>query len=261
MITSLQNPKVKMVRDLLGDRNVRQEAHSFVIEGVRLAEEALANNWRIQFALWSEQINERGKDLIKIILNQQIPCEEISTSLMTKIADTKTPQGILIVMSQSLLNASPDLTFALVLDGMRDPGNLGTILRSAVAFGAQALILLENSVDPFSPKVLRSGMGAHFRIPILFKNVVEFRDFCKKELKNSLSIYLADIKGNKRCWKADFKKPTALVIGGEVSGASQELTTIADERILIPMPGGSESLNAGISASILLYEAMRQRQQ
>jgi TrmH family RNA methyltransferase len=260
MITSIQNPRIKLARQLLSDRKARDESKSFAVEGVRLAEEALLNQWQPQFALWSAQLNERGKHVLNQLSQLQIPVDEIQASLMDKISDTETPQGLLMVLSQKEQILDKNLNFLIALDGVRDPGNLGTILRTASAFGAQGMILLPGSADPFSSKVLRAAMGAHFRLPLLNITVEEFKSLCKTETKPAMKILLADMDGAQPCWTVDLKQSLALVIGGEATGASEQLYTIADGKVLIPMPAGSESLNAAVAASILLYEIMRQRQ-
>jgi TrmH family RNA methyltransferase len=260
MITSLQNPRIKLAHQLLSDRKTREETKSFAVEGVRLAEEALLNQWQPQFALWSNQLNERGKQVLNQLTRLQIPVEEIQPPLMDKISDTETPQGLLVVLSQKEQTLPENLNFVLALDGVRDPGNLGTILRTASAFGAQGMILLPGSADPFSSKVLRAGMGAHFRIPLFNKSIKELESLCKTKASPAMRILLADMDSAQPCWTVDMKQPLALVIGGEAAGASAQLYTIADGKVLIPMPAGNESLNAAVAASILLYEIMRQRQ-
>jgi RNA methyltransferase, TrmH family len=260
MITSLQNPRIKLARQLLSDRKAREESKSFAVEGVRLAEEALQNQWQPQFALWSHQLNERGQQVLSQLTRAEIPVEEIQPPLMDKISDTETPQGLLMVLSQKEQTLPENLNFLLALDGVRDPGNLGTILRTASAFGAQGMILLPGSADPFSSKVLRAAMGAHFRLPLFNRTVEEFESVCKTTAKPAMQILLADMEGAQPCWEVNLKQPLALVIGGEAAGASDQLYRIADGKVLIPMPAGSESLNAAVAASILLYEIMRQRQ-
>jgi TrmH family RNA methyltransferase len=260
MITSSQNPRIKLTSQLLSTRKVREDLKSFVIEGVRLAEEAVNNHWQPQFALWSAQLNERGKQILNQLDQLQIPVEEIPIPMMSKISDTKTPQGLLMVLNQKTQALADNLNFVLALDGVRDPGNLGTILRTGSAFGAQGVILLPGCADPFSSKVLRSAMGAHFRLPIFNYSVDEFEVVCKTRTRSAMKILLADMDGAQPCWTVDLQQPLALVIGGEAAGASAQLYTIADGKVRIPMPAGSESLNAAVAASILLYEIMRQRQ-
>jgi TrmH family RNA methyltransferase len=260
MITSLQNPRIKTARQLLNERKAREETGSLAVEGVRLAEEALQNHWPVQFALWSAQLSERGRKLVNVFIQRQIPTDEIPPALMAKISDTETPQGLLLVLSSKEMPLPADLNFLLALDGVRDPGNLGTILRSACAFGSQGVVLLPGSADPFSSKVLRAGMGAQFRLPVTELSVDEFQRLCKEKSAPALNIYLADMEQARLCWLVDLKQPLALVIGGEAAGATQQLYAIADDKVLIPMPAGSESLNAAVAASILSYEILRQRQ-
>jgi len=261
MITSSQNPRIRLACQLLSSHKIREDSKSFVIEGVRLAEEALINHWQPQFALWSTQLSERGKQVLNQLTLMQIPVEEIPTPLMNKISETETPQGLLMVLTQKTQTLDDNLNFLLALDSVRDPGNLGTILRTASAFGAQGLILLPGSADPFSSKVLRAAMGAHFRLPVLKMTATEFNLLCKEKTIPAMKILLADMVGAQPCWTMDLRQPLALVIGGEAAGASDQLCTIADGKVFIPMPAGSESLNAAVAASILLYEIMRQRQE
>ena len=260
MITSLQNPRIKLARQLLSDRKAREETKSFAVEGVRLAEEALQNQWQPQFALWSNQLNERGKQVLNQLIQLQIPVEEIPAPMMNKISETETPQGLLMVLTQKTQALADNLNFFLALDGVRDPGNLGTILRTSSAFGVQGVILMPGCADPFSSKVLRAAMGAHFHLPVFNMIVEELESLCKVKTIPALKIFLADMGGAQPCWSVNLRQPLVLVIGGEAAGASAQLYTIADGKVLIPMPSGSESLNAAVAASILLYEIMRQRQ-
>lgn len=260
MITSAQNPRIKQARQLINERKAREESNSLVVEGVRLAEEALQNGWKVQYSLWSSQLSERGRKITDDLYKKQILVEEIPPTLMADISDTESPQGLLLVVEQKVIPLPDQADFLLALDGVRDPGNLGSILRTACAFGCQGVILLPGSTDAYSSKVLRAGMGAQFRLPVIEMGVEEFRKYCQESLKPALKIYLAHMQEAQPCWLADLKKPLALVIGGEAAGATQQLYKIADGRLLIPMPGGSESLNAAVAASILAYEITRQRQ-
>lgn len=167
---------------------------------------------------------------------------------------------MLLVVRRKPIPLPQQINLLLALDGVRDPGNLGTILRSACAFGSQGVALLPGCTDAFSAKVLRAGMGAQFRLPVMEISVEEFRKTCKENTRPVLQIVLADMQADKPCWAVNLRQPLALVIGGEAAGATQALYSIADEKLLIPMPAGSESLNAAVAASILAYEIMRQRQ-
>ena len=153
-----------------------------------------------------------------------------------------------------------DLDFILLLDAIRDPGNLGTILRTAAAAGVQGIILTPDCVDPFSPKVLRSAMGAHFRLPLLVLEWMEIQSLFKPGGAHpGVKIYLSDVGDSQPYTQADFHSPAALIIGGEAEGAGAEAQLLAERRIHIPMAAGVESLNAAVAAAILMFEVVRQR--
>lgn len=253
MITSSQNSKIKLVRALLGRAKGRREANAFVVEGVRLVEEAATRAWRFETVLYDESLNERGKLLIEKLRSRGVETEEVSEELMKKLSDTETPQGVLAVLQISNLPISNSLDFILIPDQIRDPGNLGTLLRTAAATGVQAVLLPPETTDVFAPKVLRAGMGAHFRLSIHSMTWEEIRAQIK-----DLQIYLAEMSG-KPCWETDLRPPLALIIGGEAEGASDEARKLATQKISIPMAGHVESLNAGVAGSVLMFEVVRQR--
>jgi RNA methyltransferase, TrmH family len=253
VITSSQNPKLKLVRSLMGRPKERREANAFVIEGVRLIEEAVKAGWKFQFVLYSDGLSERGQDLIKIVAAHRIDVEEVSGDLLQKASETETPQSILAVLELSQI-ALPDYpSFVLILDQIRDPGNLGTLLRTAAATGVQAVFLPPDTTDAFAPKVVRSGMGAHFCLPIHSPSWEEI-----KARTAHLDVYIADMQG-RVCWEADLRNPLALIIGSEAEGASAAARDVATYRISIPMAGTMESLNAGVAGSVLMFEVVRQR--
>lgn len=255
MITSSQNPKLKHVRLLMGRAKERREANAFVIEGVRLVEEAVAAGWPFKFVLYSDGLTERGGNLINSLLARRIEVEEVSGDLLQKLSDTETPQGVLAVLEFMHLTLPSSPNFILILDQIRDPGNLGTLLRSAAAMGVQAVFLPPETTDAFAPKVLRSGMGAHFRLPILSLTWEEIEQVGKSA---NLQIYLADMSGQ-ACWELDLRQPLALMVGGEAEGASEAARKLATVKISIPMTGSIESLNAGVAGSVLIFEVVRQR--
>ena len=253
MITSSQNPKLKLVRTLQGRAKERHEAGMFVVEGVRLVEEAVKAHWQFEFVLFSDGLSERGKELVNNLTANQIELEEVSGDLLQNVSETETPQGILAVLKLDTLPIPDSPTFLIIPDQIRDPGNLGTLLRTAAATGAQATLLPPETTDAFAPKVLRAGMGAHFQVPIHSMIWAEIREHIKE-----MKIYLADMNG-RSCWKTDLRQPLALIIGGEAGGASEEAQKLATHRISIPMPGNVESLNAGVAGSVLMFEIVRQR--
>ena len=254
MITSNQNLKLKLVRSLIGSSKERHAAQAFVVEGVRLLEEALTTEWPIRFVLYAAGLNERGWELIKKLETKNIEVEQVSDTLLNSISETENPQGILAVLEHSFVPIPQSPDFILIADQIRDPGNLGTLLRTAAAAGVQAVFLPPETTDAFAPKVVRAGMGAHFRLPVHSLSWEQIRSATK-----SLKIYLADMQGSP-CWKTDFHIPLALIVGGEAEGATEEARSLASQAVSIPMPGKVESLNAGVAGGILLFEVVRQRQ-
>lgn len=255
MITSSSNSKIKLVRRLQSRSQDRKAEAAFIIEGVRLIEEAISVGWPMLFVLYDENLSSRGKTLLDTRQNQNIDdMHQISTSLMAEISDTETSQGILAVLPQKIhpLPASPD--FVILIDQVRDPGNLGTILRAAEAMGASGVVLTPGTVDAFSPKVIRAGMGAHFHLPIQHLPWHEIHAYLKE-----LPVFLATSDAEKSLWEVDFTQPCTLLIGGEAFGASPLGEQMATSRINIPMAGRAESLNAAVAAGILMAEVMRQR--
>ncbi len=178
----------------------------------------------------------------------------LRTTLMQSVSETETSQGILAVLEVTQLPIPQSLSFVLILDQIRDPGNLGTLLRTAAAAGVQAVFLPPETAEAFAPKVVRAGMGAHFRLPIHPLTWDEIRTTTR-----GLKIHLADMEGDFPCWQADFRSPLALIVGGEADGASQPARELATSRVSIPMPGRTELLNAAVAGAILMFEVVRQR--
>jgi TrmH family RNA methyltransferase len=255
MISSSQNPKIKLARALTGRPKERREAEAFLAEGVRLVEEAVSSNWGFQFVLYDETLSERGRKLVERLEAKKVEVEKVKSELLQSLSDTETPQGILAVLQLVNLPITNSPNFILIPDSIRDPGNLGTLLRGADAAGVQAVLIPPETTDAFAPKVLRSGMGAHFRLPMQSMNWDEIKQVCKSA---SLKVYLADMDGQP-CWDADFKSPLALIVGGEAEGASEQAHKLANAFVKIPMTGNTESLNAAVAGSVLMIEVMRQR--
>jgi len=255
LITSSSNSKIKLIRSLQNRKRSRESENAFVAEGVRLVEEAAAVNWQMAFILFDETLSERGLNLIEKLTSEKgITASRIIPELMAEISDTETPQGILAVLQQQRLPIAANPTFLIIADQIRDPGNMGTLLRTAEAAGCDGVLLPPGTVDAFSPKVVRAGMGAHFYLPIHPLSWQAIRSKIK-----GLPVFLAESEGGIALWDADMVQPCALLIGGEAFGASPAGQGIATQRITIPMQGRAESLNAAIAAGILIAEVLRQR--
>jgi RNA methyltransferase, TrmH family len=261
MITSIRNPKVQMVRALNAQAKARREAGAFVIEGVRLVEEAHAQGWLPEWVLYSQPLSHRGMQLVQSYQDQGIQVEQVAPAVLKAASDTESPQGILAVLPLKQLPVAADPNFVLILDGVSDPGNLGTILRTASAAGVETVLLTPGSADPFAPKVIRAGMGAHFHLPIRTFSWAEILGYLIPEGTDPrIKVYLADAAGSLVYTEAALKSPIALIVGGEAEGAGEQARALAQERVKIPMSGKAESLNVAAAAAILLFEVVRQRQ-
>lgn len=253
LITSAQNPRIRLIRSLIEQPKARYKQQAFVAEGARLVADGLKSATPPKFLLYSEQHTPHVAEVLDQ-LPSSLPAFPVDRRLFNTLSETENSQGLLAVfdLPAAIPPAEPD--FLLILDQLRDPGNLGTILRSAEAAGAQAVCLTPGSTDPWAPKVVRSGMGAHFRLPILQMNWQELG-----KLVQGMQVIHADMNGQLACWQADFTGRTTLLVGGEAEGISSEAGAHITQSVRIPMIGQNESLNAAVSASVLLFEVLRQR--
>ncbi len=256
MISSSHNPKIQWVHALQTQLRQRLREKVFVIEGVRLVEEAQRSDWKAQLVLFTDELDKRGKLLRDELTRIGVPVEEITSQVMRFVSDTPTPQGILAVMEQKDLSPIDNADFIFIPDAIRDPGNLGTMLRTAFAAGCDAVFVPKGSVDIFSPKVVRSAMGAHFHLPILS---LSWQEIEEKLHQQGLHVFLADSNSGVHYIQPNYRQPLALIVGGEAEGAGNMAQKLADERLFIPMPGAAESLNAAIAAGILLFTIVQQR--
>jgi TrmH family RNA methyltransferase len=223
-------------------------------------EEALRADWVAQLLLYTPDVGERGKAVCDDYNEWGIPVLEVTSQVMKAASDTQTPQGLLAVFCIPQHSLPPDPDLLLIVDGVRDPGNLGTIMRTSAGANVDTVLLTPGSVDPYSPKVVRAGMGAHFKLPIQSMKWEALRlylDSCAGI--NGLQVFLADAIEGDAYTKINFRKPVALWVGGEAEGTSEEAKSLFSHRVRIPMPGDVESLNAAVAMGILLYEVLRQR--
>ncbi len=253
-IRSRRNPKVQQVRRLLRNARARRDAGQFVAEGVRLAEEALAAGWRPAWVLFSTEIGARGQAVVEAFRQQGVPVFAALPEVMQAASATETPQGVLLVLPLPAPRWPDNADFLLVLDGVRDPGNVGTMLRTAWAAGVQGVLLSPDCADPFNPKVVRAGMGAHFHLPL---RRAPWRALLP--LLEGKARFLAAGGEGVAYTEADFRQPLALIVGGEAHGAGQAARQAATQAVHIPMPGAAESLNAAVAAGVLMFEVVRQR--
>lgn len=253
MITSASNAKVKLVRSL-ARRRVRYAERQFVIEGVRSIEEAMRAGIVPALVFYTEPVEQepRGRALLERVKARVRQVDVVSDALMQAMSQTETPQGILAVAPFVELPLPTPPQFVLILDAVRNPGNVGTIMRSAWAAGVDAIVFAPSTADPYNDKVVRGAMGAHFHVPLR----VEHRwEEIAQILRDIPHIYLADARGELDYRQADWSRPVALIIGGEAEGASPEARHAATARVRIPIHTGVESLNAAMAATLLLFRA------
>lgn len=243
-ITSLKNPKVAAWK-ALKDRKGRRESGCFLVEGRKMVEEALASAFDVETVLVQE-----GMELPDGLT---MPVYELPAHVLAAVCDTKTPQGIAAVVrmkEQSALGKH-----IVVLDGVQDPGNVGTIIRTADAAGLDGVLLSTQCADVFSPKVLRATMGSIFRMNL--RTTDDLPGELTKLRGKGYSILSSQLDGTPFYEREKVAEQFALVIGNEGNGVSEQVQQTATHRVRLPMRGGAESLNAAIAAAIMMYELMR----
>ncbi|MEE9512979.1 MAG: RNA methyltransferase [Anaerolineales bacterium] len=226
----------------------------FIIEGARLANEAVSSRSPAKLVLYTDALEQRDKRLIEELINLGAEAEEVSEQVMKACSDTESPQGLLAVLPIPSSAPPDNLNLALVADRISDPGNLGTILRTALAAGVEAVFLSAGTVDLFNPKVVRGAMGAHFHLPIIQEQTSEI----EKHLRG-IDVWVAEAGLGSPYYDVDWNKPSAIVIGSEAHGPSDELRSIAKGSTHIPIQDLAESLNASVAAAIILFEIVRMR--
>lgn len=252
MIKDITNNIRKEVLGLHNKKN-RDDKRLFFIEGLRFIKEALVNKVEIKYIIISDKLINS----IDINLLGEIPTIYLATDKIIKeLSDTSSPQGIIAVLPYLSLKPKKKFDKILILDALRDPGNMGTIIRTADATNIDGIIMSKDCVDIYNPKVLRSTMGSIFRVYI--SRVENLVDTIIKLKCEGMDVLAAHLGASRNYFDIDFRKNVAVVIGNEANGISDEVSKVCSDLIKIPMIGEIESLNAGVSASIILYEILRQ---
>lgn len=258
MLTSLQNPLIKQMRKLHRAK-YRYEQNLFLLEGTHLLQTACQVNCSLAAVCCTPEWQERHPQLWEEASQQAQRQEIVTPEVLSAIATTVHPDGVVAMAARTEAKQPipANLTLGLVLERLQDPGNLGTIIRTAVATQVECLWLSEDSVDFTHPKVLRSSAGEWFRLPIAvspsLRAVIEdYRD-------QGVQIVASLPQAGRSYWQLDWTVPTLILLGNEGAGLSQDLASLADWQVNIPLSGGVESLNVAIAAAVLLYEAQRQR--
>ena len=258
MITSISNPQVKRLLQLQKKSKVRNEEKVFVVEGLRMFVEVPKE--RVEKVYVSENFYNKKKQELNW---GEFPIEILSDSVFKHVSDTQTPQGVLCIVKQekqdldSLLNI--ENPHFMVLDNLQDPGNMGTIIRTAEGAGVDAVFMSRDCVDIYNPKTIRSTMGSIYRMPFIY--IEEIIPLLEEFRKKGIKSYAAHLDGKNSYDQEDYCKGTAILIGNEGNGLRDEVAEKADIWVRIPMEGQVESLNAAIAASVLMFEVARQRRQ
>jgi RNA methyltransferase, TrmH family len=259
-ITSITNARVKVWASLL-DRKGREREQRVLIEGTHLVYEALKHHVHAETLIFDL---ERGiPEEVKAVLPAHLECVGVTSRILAKLSDTPSPQSSLLVIEKSNLRPrTDDFLFAesalvVAVDGVQDPGNLGTIIRAADAAGASAVLLGKGTVDLYNPKVIRSTMGSLFHLPILEVSLPEM--LAKADALGSIQVVGTSLQASQSCYDFAMTKATWFVLGNEGKGISAEVAPYLNNNVIIPMPGKAESLNVAMAATVLLFEAVRQR--
>ena len=256
MITSTSNPQVKELLQLQKKSKARNERNVFIVEGIRMFREVPKE--RLEKVYISESFYNKKKQELKLF---DVPVEILSDRVFSHVSDTKTPQGVLSLVRQKKTSLEEILQvenpYLMILDNLQDPGNLGTIVRTAEGAGVTGIIMSHDCVDIYNPKTIRSTMGSVYRMPFLY--VDDMDDMLQQLKKQGIKTYAAHLQGKNSYDKEDYKSGCAFMIGNEGNGLRKEIADQADIWVRIPMHGQVESLNAAIAASVLMFEVCRQR--
>ena len=257
-ISSKDNEFIKHIKKLK-DKKYRDQSNEYVIEGIKLVEEAINENAKIKQIVICEECTKTQEISKKLMYEiASFDCIYVTENVFNNITEVKNPQGILAVIerknSENEINYNEDIIVAL--DGIQDPGNLGTILRTVDSIGLKQILVSKETADVYNPKVVRSTMGAIFRV-----KVIECEDLEKtlKEIKkHKYEIVVTSLQTNESIYDIEYNKKV-IVIGNEANGVSKEIQEMSDKKVKIPMLGKTESLNASVATGVVLYEYVRQK--
>ena len=257
-ISSKDNEFVKHIK-MLKDKKYRDQSNEYVIEGIKLVEEAINENAKIKQIVICEECTKTQEISKKLMYEiASFDCIYVTENVFNSITEVKNPQGILAVIerknSENEINYNEDIIVAL--DGIQDPGNLGTILRTVDSIGLKQILVSKETADVYNPKVVRSTMGAIFRVKVIECDNLE--KTLKEIKKYKYEIVVTSLQTNESIYDIKYNKKI-IVIGNEANGVSKEIQEMADKKVKIPMLGKTESLNASVATGIVLYEYVRQK--
>lgn len=254
-IQSKNNPLIKELKKLK-EKKYREEKNQFIVEGLRFTEEALKSSFSIECVVINEEFLQREENVLFINqVSSDIRVCSLSKESFKVVCGTENSQGILAVVNNKILNTEKKNGFYIFVDRVQDPGNLGTIIRTAHASGALGVILRKGTVDLYNEKTLRSTMGSIFKVPVVMDKDLS----CILSLKEKgFKVISSFLHTDKDFYDLDLKENVIIVVGNEGNGISDEIIELSDTLVKLPMPGDAESLNASIAAAIMMYEIVRQ---
>ena len=257
-ISSKDNEFIKHVKKLK-DKKYREQSNEYVIEGIKLVEEAINENAKIKQIVICEECTKTQEISKKLMYEiASFDCIYVTENVFNNITEVKNPQGILAVIerknSENEINYNEDIIVAL--DGIQDPGNLGTILRTVDSIGLKQILVSKETADVYNPKVVRYTMGAIFRVKVI--ECEDLEKTLKQIKKHKYEIVVTSLQTNESIYDIEYNKKV-IVIGNEANGVSKEIQEMADKKVKIPMLGKTESLNASVATGIVLYEYVRQK--
>lgn len=258
VISSKDNEIIKKIKSLK-EKKYRDIENCYIIEGIKLVKEAIVENAKIkQIVVCEDCINDGEIDTDTLYEIAKFDVVYVTEKVFKTITDVKTPQGIIAVIEKNNINSKIDYSqdIIIALDGVQDPGNLGTILRTVDSANLKQIILSKESADSYNPKVVRSTMGAIFRVNIIEED--SLKDMLQEAKKNNFKVMVTSLDTKNSIYDVDYSKKV-IVIGNEANGVSKEVQVIADEKVKIPMLGKTESLNASVAAGIIIYEYVRKK--
>ena len=259
IITSAKNPLIKHVKSL-HNKKYRDLYKQYVVEGVKMVEEAIKEKMLLSAILVSQEFNNDNPVIDDLIYSGKVKVCQLPPQIYKTITDMKNPEGIMAVVHKKEDDFQDifkkDSCFILILDRVQDPGNLGTMIRTLDAAGGDGIIMIKGTVDPYNPKALRASMGSIFRIPVLEAD--DPVGLFKLLKSKNIEIIASHLNGSSM-YNLPIPQKVALVIGNESQGISPEIAKAASFLVKIPMKGGAESLNASVAAGILIYEIFRKK--
>lgn len=254
-IESKDNNLFKNIKKLK-ERRFRDKEGLFILEGFRLIEEAIKANMEIENIIISKDYEQKFQEFLLNNIDLNKKTFFLANNLFMQLSSTENPQGIIAVVKKKNNQKTLKGDFYLICDKVQDPGNLGTIIRTAHAAGVNGIILTKGTVDIYNDKTIRSTMGSIFYIPIFYDD--ENYSIIRSLKEDGFSLVATSLAESKNFFEEDLKGKTILAVGNEGNGISNELFELADKKVKIPMPGGAESLNVSIATSIILFEKVRQ---